>query len=112
MFEKKPIPRLILYTAQASQRDNIESLLNYYDGITVTLHTQEDVDDFRRLNFWLQRRKRWIKDNNKTLRLNVFKGVDVYMQDASLWKIKDNIEWIPDCPLPANESIAKLEHMS
>jgi hypothetical protein len=108
---QNPDAKLILYTAMVQNDKMIEHLLRYYDGITITLHEQADVDDFRVLNFWLQRRKRWIRDNNKTLRLNVFKGVDVYMQDDSLWKIKDNIEWIPDCPLPAHEEIKKLKYM-
>lgn len=106
---KSPETKLILYTADVSKRDLIESLLRYLDGLTITLHDQSDVDDFRRLNFWLLRRKRWIQDNNKTLRLNVFKGVNVYMQNDSLWKIKDNIEWIENCPLPENETIMEVK---
>jgi len=102
--------KIILYTAQYDRRW-IEMLLRYVNGITITLHEQADVDDFNRLNFWLLRRKRWIQDNNKTLRLNVFKGIEVYMQDDSLWRIKDNIEWIEDCPLPVNEEIRKLKNM-
>lgn len=108
-YIENPEVKRILYTADVGQRYLIEDMLRYFEGITITLHQQKDVDDFRRLNFWLLRRKRWIQDKNKTLRLNVFKGVDLYMQDSSLWKIKDNIEWIENCPLPENETIMELK---
>ena len=47
-------------------------------------------------------------NNIKGLMKDCFKDVDVYMQDNSLWKIKDNIEWIEDCPLPEGEVIRQL----
>jgi organic radical activating enzyme len=102
-----PDSKIIVYTANVQMKDEIIELLYLVDGITVTVHEQEDVDDFNRLNFWMLRLKRYKIDNNKTLRLNIFKGVKIYMQNSSLWKIKDNIEWIEDCPLPENEIIAQ-----
>jgi MoaA/NifB/PqqE/SkfB family radical SAM enzyme len=104
-----PKVKMILYTAEVSKKEEIIDLLQDFDGITVTLHDQKDVDDFRRLNFALMRIKTWIRDNNKTLRLNVFKGVDVYMQNDYLWKIRDNIEWIENCPLPEGETIMEVK---
>ena len=43
----------------------------------------------------------------KSLRLKVFKGVDVSGIDLSLWDVKDNIEWIKDCPLPEDEVLMR-----
>lgn len=103
-----PDAKIIVYTANVQMKDEIIELLYLVDGITITIHEQKDVDDFNRLNFWLLRLKTYKLDNNKTLRLNQFAGIEVYMQDPSLWKIKDNIEWIEDCPLPENETIAQL----
>ena len=45
---------------------------------------------------------------SKSLRLNIFKGIDYSSIDTSLWDIKDNIEWIKNCPLPKNEVFQKL----
>jgi len=98
---------IIVYTAETAL-GWIELILKYVNGITITLHKQSDVDKFRELNFWLLRYKTWIKDNNKTLRVNVFKGVNLYMQNDSLWTVKDNMEWIEDCPLPEGEIIREL----
>ena len=107
---EKPDVKLILYTAKVDEPDMIENCLNFFDGITITLHEQADVDDFRKLNFQLLGRRTWLLDNNKSLRLNVFKGVDFSLVNDSLWKIKDNIEWIADCPLPNGEELFKLSH--
>ena len=106
--DDNPDANIIVYTSNVHMKDEIIELLYLVDGITCTIHDQKDVDDFRRLNFWLLRLKRYKMDNNKTLRLNVVEGVDVYMQDDSLWKIKDNIKMIDNCPVPQNEVLMKL----
>ena len=108
---QNPEARMILYTAKTTPIDEFEHMLRYFDGITLTIHDQADVDDFLRLHFHLKRIQRWIQDNNKSMRLNIFKGVNVVLQRGHFWHIKDNIEWIPDCPLPSNESIAKLKYL-
>jgi organic radical activating enzyme len=104
---QKPEIKIILYTAKMNDIDMIENILGHIDGITITLHDQHDVDDFRRLNFRLLSRRRWIQDNNKTLRLNIFRGVSLLLINPHPWKIKDDIVWIPDCPLPKHEVIRK-----
>ncbi len=106
---KKDGKQVIVYTAFGKNYAAIEKLLEIVDGITLTLHDQSDVDHFRFLNFHLLQYKRWLQDNNKSLRLNVFKGIDLNTVNLSLWKIKDNIEWVEDCPLPENEIIRKID---
>lgn len=103
-----PVAKYILYTAETENPELIIAMLRVLDGLTVSLHEPEDVDDFYLLNFRLLRLKRWIQDNNKTLRLNVFRGLHPYMQDDSLWKIKKDIVWIPNYPPPPNETIRRL----
>jgi hypothetical protein len=39
----------------------------------------------------------------KSLRLNVFKGVSLAELNLSCWKVKPNIKWIKNCPLPEDE---------
>ena len=103
-----PDSKLILYTAKTDEIKLIMRLFKTLDGLTITVHTKEDIDNFMRLNFALLRIKRYLLDNNKSLRLNIFKEADFNTPNLSLWKIKRNIEWIEDCPLPINETIRKI----
>ena len=67
------------------------------DGITLTLHDQDEADE------WNQYSHIW-KDtaSKKSMRLNIFKGVKVDSVPFG-WKIKNEMEWIKNCPLPKNE---------
>ena len=84
--------------------EDVFKMLCHIDGLTVTLHEQEDVEPFQILNKSLLKCSRvpW------SLRLNVFKEVALPEIDLRLWKVKDQIEWIKDCPLPADEVFMKL----
>jgi len=96
-----PCP-IILYTAKV---DNIQAMLAtlfFIDGLTVTLHEQRDLIPLLNLNNVLPR---GIK---KTLRLNVFKGINVPEDLLGKWIIKDNIEWIKNCPMPSGETFMRL----
>jgi len=70
-------------------------LLNALDGITITLHTQRDVLPFKAFASFTNGIKR-------SLRVNIFKGVYI-SQIPKGWAVKDNIEWIQNCPLPKDE---------
>ena len=96
-----------MYTAMAQKPWEIMAALHWLDGITLTLHEQSDVDLFGKLNCMLIRftEERGIK---KSLRLNVFKNVDISKYDTRIWKVKSHIEWIKDCPLPEDEVIKNL----
>lgn len=98
---KKWMP-IYLYTAKI---DNIEatlSVLFFLDGITLTLHEQKDVEKFTYFNALLPSRI------NKSLRLNIFKGIKIPNQDYGKWKIKENITWQENCPLPKNETFMRF----
>ena len=45
---------------------------------------------------------------NKSLRLNVFKECGNIEQRSNLWKIKHDMKWIDNCPLPKDEEFKKL----
>lgn len=83
---------IILYTAKP---ERLPFVMPYLDGATVTLHEQADVAVFRAL-----------PKMRGSLRVNVFAGVDIGPVPG--WKVKRNIEWIEDCPLPENEVFMRL----
>ena len=94
---KSPI---YLYTAKSDNFYDFVNMLILVDGITLTLHNQKDAENFKQLQSgliaggYLQ---------GRSLRLNVFKGVSLKDINTWQWKIKKNITWIKDCPLPTNE---------
>jgi hypothetical protein len=94
---------IYLYTGMSKDFMLFEMVLNIVDGITLTLHTKRDVSSFIGLNLA-------IKDccAGKIMRLNVFDGIDLTGIDLSLWKVKDHIHWIKDCPLPEGEVFMRI----
>jgi hypothetical protein len=95
---------IYMYTAKTSNPLALVEILEMIEGITVTLHEQSDVGNF----CWLLACIKRAGVEGKSLRLNVFSGVDVSGLALADWNIKDNIEWIPDCPLPENERFMRL----
>jgi hypothetical protein len=82
-------------------------VLNKIDGMTLTLHTPEDGKLLINFNNALIRAKLLTK--GKSLKLNIFSGVNVFYLDKIFWNvIKENITWIEDCPLPEGEVFKKL----
>ena len=101
-----------IYTAFLDSEMEVLVALCFADGITLTLHEMEDIEPFLDLNDLLLSTN--VKmHRGKSLRLNVFRGVDrelyKYEADLSLWEIKDSIVWLEDCPLPDNETLMRLE---
>ena len=101
--------KIIVYTA-AFDDWKILTLLWDIDGLTITLHEQEDVIKFKELSTFLNTFDPSVlkRLSSKSLRLNIFKGINYDNIDTINWKVKDNIEWIPNCPLPKNEVFQKL----
>jgi molybdenum cofactor biosynthesis enzyme MoaA len=96
---------IILYTAEWDV-DLINKLLLYIDGITITLHSPNDVQ--LAINNIHK-----IKDEvyQHSFRLNIFKEAgDWLLLDTTGWNTKHDIEWIKDCPLPADEELFYLEN--
>ena len=94
---------IYMYTAKIN--DYAIPYLNcVLDGITLTLHNQSDVKNFVKFNNKLS-----VLYKLKSLRLNIFKGVKLPKDiDLSYWKVKRNIKWIKNCPLPKHEVFMKL----
>lgn len=94
---------IFLYTAYRNKK-TILALLMFVDGITLTFHEQSDTEgwnDFQELLLTTDMR-------GKSLRLNVFEGISLEGLNLIGWKVKDNMHWIEDCPLPEGEVIRKL----
>ncbi len=79
-------------------------------GITLTFHNQDDVwNSFSLLNF-LKREIESFKSIN--FRLNIFKGIILPKDiDLNLWNVKDNIEWVKNCPLPKDEVFMRMPNI-
>lgn len=98
-----PGTRILLYTADYRTEAHHPSLYAALDGMTITLHEQADVEPFMYLYAWLLYTKAHI---GKTMRLNVFEGIDV--PDVSdIFTIKRDIVWIENCPLPEGEVLMR-----
>jgi hypothetical protein len=98
--------KVYLYTAEVQKAERIIALLiDVLDGITLTLHHQRDVKSFLSLN----KRLILIDGFNRSLRLNVFKGVEIPSDtDLSLWQVKKDMVWVENCPLPEDEIFMRL----
>jgi len=93
---------IILYTALLTNKVLLGRILDVIEGITVTLHTAEDVAPF--LDF----DRYYAGQESKSYRLNIFRGVG-HVQCSPRWKVKDDITWIKDCPLPPGETLMRFD---
>jgi MoaA/NifB/PqqE/SkfB family radical SAM enzyme len=103
---------IYMYTAKVDEQIELLILLAALDGITVTLHTQDAVEAF--LSFNTMMNIFWKDDilRKKSYRLNIFKGVEMPNESwdsCGVWKIKKDIEWIADCPLPEGEVFKRID---
>jgi organic radical activating enzyme len=98
-------PRVYLYTAMV-HRELFALLEECLDGVTLTLHEQSDVTLLARE--FLRVAPTVVP--SKSLRLNVFEGVAL-PDDLDLmgWVVKRDMVWLPNCPLPANETFCRIE---
>lgn len=94
---------IYLYTALTSDPASLARIINSIEGVTITLHIQDDVDYFRQFIQYYQ------LQDDKSLRLKVFKGIDLRMPRLVMldWHIIDNLEMREDCPLPEGEVLMK-----
>jgi organic radical activating enzyme len=100
---------IYLYTAMPNY--SLLNILGIVDGITITLHEKSDIPIFEKFNFHLY--TSFLVDSrfdDKSLRLNIFKEVDYKPNKyiSAFWEIKNDIEWISNCPLPNNEVFKRL----
>jgi organic radical activating enzyme len=100
-IRKQTTAKIFIYTAMVENIKGFNTILKLVDGITLTLHTKEDLPHFRLLENNL------IDTTNKSMRLNSFKEVGL-KRCRSYWNLKNNMEWIENCPLPKDEVFMRL----
>ena len=86
---------IYMYTAETCYAEDLVSILYLLDGITVTLHSQWDVQPFLYFAAIVKNME------NKSRRVNVFEGVNLTIPED--WEAKTDVRWIKNCPLPDNE---------
>lgn len=97
--------KVYLYTAVATV-DTIDlGIYSFLDGITLTLHSNEDAKKFILANQRCLERKNPLR--KLSLVLKYFKGIQLPDVDLSMWKVRET-EWIENCPLPEGEDFKKL----
>jgi MoaA/NifB/PqqE/SkfB family radical SAM enzyme len=97
--------RIILYTAAPSYAD-LKRVAPLVDGLTVTIHTDADVDRF---NMAMSADKIVCGSS----RLNIFhKDIKHLLLSTDIWCrgfSRKDVEWRENCPLPPNEELLKLD---
>ena len=100
--------KIYLYTAICDY--TLQAIIPFVDGICLTLHTRDDLKNF--IEFDRICRPSLVR--NKSMRLNVFEeagSVSKYWPIRNtFWKVKEDMEWIKNCPLPVNE-VLMLDNM-
>lgn len=110
LYPEESVPKVYVYTSVCSA-SKLFNILNA-DGIVLTPHNREAVEDFIRYNDILLRTK-LLEKHTMSLRLNLFKDIKDMLPediDLSLWKVKD-MEWIKDCPVPQGEDFRRLPEL-
>ena len=93
--------KIILYTAYVKSYNKISLILKRIDGLTVTLHKQEDVED------WLQLNNHLIANGpyGKSLRLSVFDYITIPSMPFPLWNIQQQRITLDKCPVPEDDML-------
>lgn len=100
-IKKQTSAPVVVYTAMP---ERVLDVLPFVDGVTLTLHDQDDVAPFMDLDTAALQHAAV----GKLMRLNVFNGVTLYAAPSACWEVKANITWIKDCPLPCDEEFKRL----
>lgn len=104
--------KIYIYTALTVQNRTfkpIYDVIKVVDGITLTLHVQMDIQGLKHVLYSIKYDTKTQKAfENKSLRLNVFKGIDISELDLSDWVVQDNMVWVENCPLPKDEVFLKI----
>ncbi len=96
------------YTALVENPYTIIATLKYFDGMTLTIHNKKDAKYFNNLQDKFTYTGEAFPELNllkKSLRLNIFKEAGKVEDIESYWKVKDNMTWIKNCPLPKGEKL-------
>ena len=104
--KEEPKAKIYVYTAMVEGIRKALDVLREADGVTVTLHNQDDVIPF--LVFSEMVAVTGLHEG-RSLRVNVFENVNLSNDIPEGWKAKLDIQWIKNCPLPKGEMLMRLE---
>lgn len=91
--QDNPMAKVVMCTAYRDNPVGLLHMLDILDGITITLHEQDDVASFLKLVALLKSTGRLQRGFDKILKVNILAGVF----------INQDIEgWIKNCPSPEN----------
>lgn len=108
--KQNPFVMIYMYTAKVDNLTDMVHVLTCVDGITVTLHDESDITPFSNLVELVTGLTNLHKDFlEKSYRVNIFKEVIYSINISTMWKVKNNIKWIKNCPLPENEVFKRLK---
>lgn len=102
--------KFYLYSADCTKILELIDIITLLDGLTFTIHSEEDIKPFLQFNrILLFLKEEMLEDIS--LRLYIFDNLQTKFPliDLSLWKVK-NVSWIKDCPLPEEETLFILKH--
>ena len=98
-IRKRTTSPIIVYTAKVDDIRITNWILDIVDGLTVTLHNQDDVMSFLKFAVFMNHYKQ-----PKSLRLNVFEGVELPpFKYEKMWQVKRDLVWKEHCPIPDDE---------
>ena len=99
-IRKESKAEIFMYTSKVDCPADVMRVLNLLDGLTLTIHDQDEVKDYLDL-----RRAMGNHYASKRLYLKLFKGVVLPPGSTDGWVVKSNIEWLEDCKLPDGEEL-------
>lgn len=101
--------KIYMYSAKVDTQQII-NVLKIINGLTITLHDEYPRDIKKFLMFDKKLTSSGINLSKKSFRLNIFKKVTINLNNInSFWKIKSEIKWIKNCPLPIDEVFKKID---
>lgn len=96
--QMKPGAKLYMYTAKLDEPDRFKRILSMLDGMTITLHREDDKSHFIKL-YDRGYHEGWFV--GKSMRLKVFRHVTPPLGEVlAYFEMQLNIAPLDDCPLP------------
>lgn len=92
---------IILYTAYDFLTIINSGIIGFLDGLTITLHTQKDADNFVRSEYYCITPIEY--------RLNVVRGIKLHNNPILKQFYIKEIKWIKECPLPLHETFGRID---
>lgn len=109
-----PNIKLFLYTASLITPRRTIDVMEYLDGLTVTLHTENDLRDLLMFRYWILNNKQALK-KSKTMSMRVctfnnHPDITKFRHLFYSWTVKTDKVWITEKHLPKDETYMRLTY--